>query len=454
MKITSPNSSITSTTSEIKGCPSSPAKATSQAECDNKTSPPKPPVPNESHQQINGPYAKALYDFRMNPLEDEGCLKFQKGSMIQVTRRVDQSWAEGKIGDTVGIFPLSFVEMNPAAQQLMHSYATKWRLPATMPPVSNKDQTPSTSTSPQRPPLQPTPVLQPMIRPLSPNVQQQNHIPTSSAAINNPLPISQPSQTAGTPLNIKQSTNDKTGRYIALHSYSPQKPDELELKKGAQYFVKEVCQDGWLKGVGVDNPLQKGVFPGNYVMPLLYHQKMISMQRSLAAQKNNSGGRAATGAYTSNMSLSIVPPELPQRIPSRSAPLNKSDTSSETPICAQQQKTDENKQPKKESMTEMLMKKLGYNRKSNDSTASSYSMDNPVFEDNTTTPNFKASIPLQFNHMRSGSCPSRFVCPADLGIAVGNNENLQFGSQRVKPRARVSIPMQDIILKKKSESDS
>lgn len=74
--------------------------------------------------------------------------------------------------------------------------------------------------------------------------------------------------------------------YVALYPYKPQKPDELELKKGckylwltvnglkshliyfftAVYYVLDKCQDGWFKGI---NRQQKsGVFPGNYVAPI------------------------------------------------------------------------------------------------------------------------------------------------------------------------------------------
>ena len=32
--------------------------------------------------------------------------------MITVIRRVDDNWAEGKLGEKIGIFPISFVEVN------------------------------------------------------------------------------------------------------------------------------------------------------------------------------------------------------------------------------------------------------------------------------------------------------------------------------------------------------
>jgi hypothetical protein len=368
--------------------------------------------PTIPQQVTTIPYAKALYDFQMNPMEDEGCIKFQKGMIIQVTRRVDQNWAEGKVGDNVGIFPLSFVQLNTAASALMQSYATKWRLPASISP----DQTPSTSSSTVQQQQQRTyPVLQPT--PAIPNSSQ------------NP-PKSPPSA--------------KSGIYVALHNYTPLKADELELKKGSQYYVTEACHDGWLRGTSSDQPTKKGAFPGNYVIPLIYHQKLVQMQQRNIQQNSNLNNTQQasrmTGAYTNlGLSASSIPPELPQRNISNS-------NSNITPISAQQQqqppKTEINEIKKKETVSDMLLKKLGY-KKSNDNSAS-YSMDNPVFEDSTiNSTNSNQTSSLQYNHMRSGSCPSRFVCPPDFKMTQSNIEKLQYGSQsqRVKTRQRPSLPL-------------
>ncbi|RWS06918.1 SH3 domain-containing RING finger protein 3-like protein [Dinothrombium tinctorium] len=72
--------------------------------------PPTTPVP---------PQCKALYDFRVTDVEEKDCLSFNKGEIITVIRRVDENWAEGKLNERVGIFPISFVEMNVAAKALM-----------------------------------------------------------------------------------------------------------------------------------------------------------------------------------------------------------------------------------------------------------------------------------------------------------------------------------------------
>ncbi|XP_058798948.1 E3 ubiquitin-protein ligase SH3RF3 isoform X2 [Phymastichus coffea] len=65
------------------------------------------------------PQCKALYDFRMSNDDEDGCLTFNKGEIISVIRRVDENWAEGKLLDRIGIFPLAFVELNSVARALM-----------------------------------------------------------------------------------------------------------------------------------------------------------------------------------------------------------------------------------------------------------------------------------------------------------------------------------------------
>ncbi|XP_051166365.1 E3 ubiquitin-protein ligase SH3RF3 isoform X1 [Leptopilina boulardi] len=65
------------------------------------------------------PQCKALYDFRMSNDDEDGCLTFNKGEVISVIRRVDENWAEGKLLDRIGIFPLAFVELNSVARALM-----------------------------------------------------------------------------------------------------------------------------------------------------------------------------------------------------------------------------------------------------------------------------------------------------------------------------------------------
>lgn len=65
------------------------------------------------------PQCIALHDFRVTDVEEKDCISFVKGDVINVIRRVDDNWAEGKLGDRIGIFPIKFVDMNPSARNLM-----------------------------------------------------------------------------------------------------------------------------------------------------------------------------------------------------------------------------------------------------------------------------------------------------------------------------------------------
>ncbi|XP_032981252.1 E3 ubiquitin-protein ligase SH3RF3 isoform X2 [Rhinolophus ferrumequinum] len=144
---------------------------------------PLPPTP---------PQGKALYDFEMKDQDqDKDCLTFSKDEILTVIRRVDDNWAEGMLGDKIGIFPLLYVE---------DSSSSAGSVPA---------------------------------------AEQQGTAPKVQL-----------------PLNV----------YLALYAYKPQKNDELELRKGEMYRVLEKCQDGWFKGTSLRTGLS-GVFPGNYVTP-------------------------------------------------------------------------------------------------------------------------------------------------------------------------------------------
>ncbi|XP_056271108.1 E3 ubiquitin-protein ligase SH3RF1 [Pseudoliparis swirei] len=66
------------------------------------------------------PQCKALYDFELKDKEaDKDCLPFCKDDILTVIRRVDENWTEGMLGDKIGIFPISYVEFNSAARQLI-----------------------------------------------------------------------------------------------------------------------------------------------------------------------------------------------------------------------------------------------------------------------------------------------------------------------------------------------
>ncbi|XP_065591001.1 E3 ubiquitin-protein ligase SH3RF2 [Cyrtonyx montezumae] len=85
------------------------------------------------------PLCRALYNFELrsrDKSENNDCLSFHKGDIITVISRVDGNWAEGKLGDKVGIFPVLFVEPNTTARQLLQSSRGSWPTPLRCTPLS------------------------------------------------------------------------------------------------------------------------------------------------------------------------------------------------------------------------------------------------------------------------------------------------------------------------------
>ncbi|XP_029712749.1 E3 ubiquitin-protein ligase SH3RF1 [Aedes albopictus] len=528
------------------------------------------------------PQCKALYDFSMGPNDEEGCLTFKKGALIHVLRRVDQNWAEGRIADKIGIFPISFVEMNSLAKHMMESALkhilasasnnrtvppTPFDLNAsdttsssvtTSPNTSNSTTSSNSSTAPSSPTSQfLTTTTATSTAAAGGNSSSKEHhkekrhslttfVASSSTGVanvggplNHPNRHSaeilstpdadrqqQPASTA-TQATSTEHTPQSTGRpdmlnyqksnaakaaasqhyqhqqpqlpatYIALYPYKPQKPDELELKKGSIYYVTERCQDGWFKGA---NRQQKsGVFPGNYVTVYKGREAGHS-SRNTNNQGPSSGATASTTATcgvqnpSSNLAqitLPALPPrdatiannsgapaggagpvwtkqsQQPQQHPNQSgyidslfgrksgsAPPDRNTAAAAGPdplqtgvAAAAAAAAAQPVKEKKDSSAVSLMKRLTNIKRSKSPTSSNggttnpaYSMDNPVFEDSS----LPGGAPIKSNlqqiinpvHVRSGSCPSQLLqnLPVDVLLAHGReNVPYMYGSQRVKP---------------------
>lgn len=91
---------------------------------------------------------------------------------------------------------------------------------------------------------------------------------------------------------------------IALYPYKPQKPDEIELKKGCVYYVLEKCQDGWFKGMSRN--FVAGVFPGNYVA-------MIKSKEHFNSEAFQQMVSTVDDAQNKSNNSQSNPPTLPER---------------------------------------------------------------------------------------------------------------------------------------------
>uniref|UniRef100_A0A673XU00 RING-type E3 ubiquitin transferase n=1 Tax=Salmo trutta TaxID=8032 RepID=A0A673XU00_SALTR len=263
------------------------------------------------------PTGKALYDFEVKDKDqDKDCLAFSKDEVLTVIRRVDDNWAEGMLGDKIGIFPILYVELNETAKQLMEIDK----------PTSNPVPGPSFDPSPCLPlgPCSPGPSPDPSSAGSGNGALQRQEeerrggegkkntkkrhsftalsVTQRTAQLNNrhsmeishPVLISSSDPRAAAriqdsppgpapssvgvlvPPRMASVTSELLAQakvqlplniYLALYAYKSQKADELELRKGEMYRVTEKCQDGWFKGTSL-RTAASGVFPGNYVTPV------------------------------------------------------------------------------------------------------------------------------------------------------------------------------------------
>lgn len=400
------------------------------------------------------PQCRAVFDFRMGPNEEEGCLTFAKGQIINVLRRIDQNWAEGRIGECIGIFPINFVEMNSLAKQLMgDKESRRTSLGEAMTtaafPITGSNESPnSPPTTAQRVALPPMPlpakleqsiattphnyaaavVRRTHVSPMPPNpaTNGTNINRPHSAEILNPIISEPPNVEPAINRNKLDGDLRRLQPHVAVFAYTPQKPDELELIKGAHYFVSERCQDGWLRGM--NSARVGGVFPGNHVIPLRELPLAPLTPTQLTLPENNKANTPRNSSCPTSpavQSPTSSPPVLPPR--------NQASTSNDTTTSSDAEK--------KDSIN--LIKRITNNLKRSKSPPNNEGSSNSSHS-HVPQPRLLPSSA----HGRSGSCPSQLLDLSGFKISSagvnsqGQSRNgqvppsidhgLSFGSQRVR----------------------
>ncbi|CAB1328747.1 unnamed protein product [Coregonus sp. 'balchen'] len=313
------------------------------------------------------PTGKALYDFEVKDKDqDKDCLAFSKDEVLTVIRRVDDNWAEGMLGDKIGIFPILYVELNETAKQLMEIDK-----PTPNPvPGPSSDPPPSPPLGPCSPGPSPNPsstessngalqrrgeerregeerrggegkknakkrhsftALSVTQRTAQLNNRHSMEIshpvlisssdPRAAARIQDSPPGPSPSSVGVlVPPRVASVTSELLAQakvqlplniYLALYAYKPQKADELELRKGEMYRVTEKCQDGWFKGTSL-RTAASGVFPGNYVTPVSRAPFAVGGSRNSCLSGQVGGAGQGSKAASPSASRPSPPPSSPQ----------------------------------------------------------------------------------------------------------------------------------------------
>ncbi|KAJ9581387.1 hypothetical protein L9F63_023433, partial [Diploptera punctata] len=185
-------------------------------------------------------------------------LSLIKGELVVLTRRVDDNWFEGRIGNRKGIFPVSYVEI-----------------------LSEPGEKPVTPVAPSTKPIT-LPASHTVLMNgsgIKQSMGQHSYQPssyfgtnkmTSSYTSSNPYAtLPRQNQTLKQPLapvnqTLHIDTHSEPVPYRALYNYRPQNEDELELCEGDTVYVMEKCDDGWYVGSS-QRTGYFGTFPGNYV---------------------------------------------------------------------------------------------------------------------------------------------------------------------------------------------
>ncbi|XP_039632364.1 E3 ubiquitin-protein ligase SH3RF2-like isoform X1 [Polypterus senegalus] len=258
------------------------------------------------------PLCRALYTFEMKEKEDvdKHCLMFAKDDIITVIRRVDENWAEGKLGNKVGIFPLLFTEPNSTAAKLLGKGKAR-SLPESRSALRKSSRSGlfnGGKKSLRQPSM--TSTLNRLNRLAQPPGNERQAVDISSPVL---ISSSNPAVTTqfgdwtgeGPPAASCQVSRASVGKTqsldfssscsppamahhslscpveniplkkqvsvsvcTVLYPYVPQRPEELELQKGEMIGIYGKHQEGWLRGLSLRTG-KGGILPGNYVTPVL-----------------------------------------------------------------------------------------------------------------------------------------------------------------------------------------
>ncbi|XP_053575821.1 E3 ubiquitin-protein ligase SH3RF2 [Bombina bombina] len=251
---------------------------------------------------------RALYNFELKDKdrgENKACLKFVKDDIISVIRRVDENWAEGKLGDQVGIFPLLFVEPNHAAKQLLETNKSKIKRNSLSSSSFTLKRLPSNAKSSESATLSRMPegrrksprqflitnalnTFNKMVH--SPGSRQTPEISTPILiSSSNPTVIEKADILPGSQIQVNGAVYYTTlgtqgqgsalvslpnsqqsvvaNMCVALQPYIAHGPEEIDLQKGEGIRVLGKFQEGWLRGVSLVTG-KIGVFPSHCVIPV------------------------------------------------------------------------------------------------------------------------------------------------------------------------------------------
>ncbi|XP_071808913.1 uncharacterized protein [Asterias amurensis] len=206
--------------------------------------------------QLQGPglegKARAKYKFSG---ETQTELNFNKGEYIELVKKIDANWWEGRIGNRKGIFPSAYVEVLREPTGAISPPAVKSPPPTGHAPIQPFSQQP----------LKSSPPIQKMSQTLPSKGSGRSSLGSAGSQGSYGSSQRQPDryfeQRSQKPSKTLAAGQDF---FVASFAYAPQNEDEIELQEGDLVNVLEKCDDGWFVGMS-ERTGMFGTFPGNYV---------------------------------------------------------------------------------------------------------------------------------------------------------------------------------------------
>ncbi|XP_046395589.1 E3 ubiquitin-protein ligase SH3RF3 isoform X2 [Ischnura elegans] len=250
------------------------------------------------------PQCKALYDFKMTNDDEEGCLTFKKGEILTVIRRVDENWAEGKLADRIGIFPLAFVELNDIARALVKLSSNSQPGPSRVAPPTptSEDATPLIPTDhlvTSAPSMMANPHYSSTSFHSTPPSQSSPLVATTTVSASHPaMPLHQANQMAAnsTPHHHHQSRH---GHHRHHHSQSHPQPPQATASQAQQ-----VLQTAQPATTVVSTPLSSSVSSSTSSSP-------SSSTSSTPSSSTSASSSSSSTATTNSPNGSSVPSSIP-----------------------------------------------------------------------------------------------------------------------------------------------
>jgi len=260
--------------------------------------------------------AKALFSFQAQNSRE---LSFRKGEVIYIKKQVDNNWYEGERNASVGIFPVTYVEILPnnpevstlskkeksndgqakarfnfTAQTPMELSLIKgemitltrridknWYegrigsrkgiLPVAYVDILSDPGSGDGGTNSGLSTLLPKPAAAPAAHSILKNgaVAASSYVPVyeKQKPVLGPgsaSPYSTLSRDLSRPGSSMSNGKPEPTPFRALYNYKPMNDDEVELCEGDVVYVMEKCDDGWFVGTSQRTGIF-GTFPGNYV---------------------------------------------------------------------------------------------------------------------------------------------------------------------------------------------